>query len=155
MHGHLAKRYASNKRCVKCAFDQYGEGTGRPRQDARAAGQKFYAGRPCPQGHTKRYVSTGVCLECAYDGALSRSRQIRKSRPAWFSWHDAAAISRMRKIAAVMADVTGEPWELDHIIPIKGKKISGLHVAGNIQVMPRGENRRKSNSFNPQRQEVA
>lgn len=38
-------------------------------------------------------------------------------------------------------------WELDHIIPLRGKKVSGLHVWNNFQVIPRIENRAKRNTF--------
>ncbi|AZB63857.1 hypothetical protein EBL87_08950 [Cereibacter sphaeroides] len=144
-HGHVALRYTSNKRCVKCAYEGYGEGRWRHREQARTRGDQFYSGRPCPQGHTKRYASSGVCVECAKDRGLARSRAIRRSRPAWFSGHDAAAISRMRRIAEVMTEATGEPWEPDHILPLGGRNVCGLHVAANIQAMPRRLNRRKSN----------
>ncbi len=26
---------------------------------------KFFHGKPCPQGHTQRYISTGDCVFCA------------------------------------------------------------------------------------------
>lgn len=154
-HGHLAMRYTSNKRCVKCAYEGYGEGRGRARADARAVGEPFYQGRPCPRGHTKRYATTSVCFECARENSLARSRQERKAKPSWFSVHDASTISRTRKLADLMSEITGEPWELDHIVPIMGKNVCGLHVAGNIQAMPRSLNRRKSNRFETLEQEVA
>jgi hypothetical protein len=32
--------------------------------EAKAAGAKFYEGKPCPRGHTRRYVKTNDCAEC-------------------------------------------------------------------------------------------
>jgi len=37
---------------------------------------------------------------------------------------------------------------VDHIIPLQGKNISGLHVETNLQWLPVQENMRKGNSFN-------
>lgn len=40
-------------------------------------------------------------------------------------------------------------FQVDHIVPIKGKQVSGLHVPWNLRAITRGENVQKSNSFNP------
>lgn len=43
---------------------------------------------------------------------------------------------------------TNIKWHVDHIIPLNGKKVSGLHVWNNLRVIPAIENLRKNNSFN-------
>jgi len=41
-------------------------------------------------------------------------------------------------------------FEVDHIIPLNGKKVSGLHVLGNLQVIDKQFNRSKGNKFLPE-----
>lgn len=65
--------------------------------------------------------------------------------PGWFGeldelvMREAHAVARQREIA------TGIKWEVDHVVPLAGRKVCGLHVAANMQVIPMTDNRRKSN----------
>lgn len=42
-----------------------------------------------------------------------------------------------------------EGYEVDHIIPLRHPLVSGLHCIANLQYLPRLENRRKTNKWDP------
>jgi len=51
-------------------------------------------------------------------------------------------------LAAKTAGCT-EKFAVDHVIPLQGKLVSGLHVEGNLDIITVGDNCRKSNKFIP------
>ena len=71
----------------------------------------------------------------------------KKAVPPWFSeiddlvWREAQSLTRIR------LDATGIKWEADHMIPIKAKTASGLHVWNNCQVIPAQLNAMKKNKL--------
>lgn len=56
-----------------------------------------------------------------------------------FIMNEAADLARRREIE------TGIPWHIDHIYPLLGRKVSGLHCGLNIQVIPAYLNLYKKN----------
>lgn len=71
--------------------------------------------------------------------AKEAARRARKLK-ATPKWADLAAIKRFYENCP-------KGYEVDHIVPLKGKEICGLHVLGNLQYLPTSENRRKGNKY--------
>lgn len=44
---------------------------------------------------------------------------------------------------------TGFEWEVDHIVPLQGRAVCGLHTEHNLAVIPKRENRSKGNRYWP------
>ena len=64
------------------------------------------------------------------------------------AWSDADAIKSLYTEAHRLTAETGEQHHVDHIIPLQGVLVSGLHVENNLQVLTAYDNLSKSNTFN-------
>ena len=75
-------------------------------------------------------------------GAKRRAAQMQRT-PAWSDFEATAMIYAMAEVAKV----TWPDVEVDHILPLQGGTVSGLHVPNNLRVIPLAANRSKGNSF--------
>jgi len=75
--------------------------------------------------------------------ACKRAAKINRS----VSWAGNSKIAEFYKEACRLSSVTGIPHHVDHIIPLQGALVSGLHVETNLQVLPGVDNIRKRNKF--------
>lgn len=62
-------------------------------------------------------------------------------------WADQWFIDEIYDLAKLRTEMTGINWHVDHIIPLQGKLVCGLHVETNLQVIPGYENYKKNNKF--------
>ncbi len=79
--------------------------------------------------------------------ADTRKRQAAKLK-ATPSWADLDQIQRIYKACAKITEQTGIEHHVDHIIPLKGKDVCGLHVENNLAIIPARMNLVKSNKYN-------
>ena len=69
----------------------------------------------------------------------------RNRKPKWIKDVFVEEIKVWYKRAKMLNQFTGQKWEVDHIVPLNGKNVSGLHVPWNLQLLTKKQNRDKSN----------
>lgn len=109
-----------------------------------------------PYNHNRKVT----CIECekamakrprgnsetrAARQAAHTSKRRRRTRIALPSWVDLDEIAKFYIKAREISKATGIKHHVDHIYPIKGKMVCGLHVPWNLQILPWRDNIVKSN----------
>lgn len=164
--GHHAKRNVGNRECRSCvnakrkanpekqrAKDRRRNGTERRRhasresykrnaEKRRAADRERYAAEA--EARKARALAWARANPAKRRVMTAQARRwIRQATPIWLS-------SEQRElIRAIYRDAATRPgkWEVDHIIPLRGKGVRGLHVPWNLRVITAKENRKKGNRY--------
>jgi len=97
----------------------------------------------------KDWRDRNVAKQNSYS-AFRRATKIQAT-PPWIGPEE--AINEAYETARERSKSTGIPWNVDHIIPLKGKIVCGLHcglhVLENLRVIPEKTNHQKGNRYAP------
>lgn len=80
-----------------------------------------------------------------HHSAKRRAERSNRTPP----WADLGKIRELHREAQRLTRETGTPHHVDHVIPLQGETVSGLHVHTNMQILTGSENSRKRNRFDP------
>jgi hypothetical protein len=78
--------------------------------------------------------------------ATRRAAKLRRT-PAWLTEFDKLKIKCLYQLAAMRNRESGQKWHVDHIIPLQGELVSGLHVPSNLRVILATENLSKNRHY--------
>jgi hypothetical protein len=158
-HGHVAERFVSSFQCVTCTTERVvawqkaypdlaaekharwkAKNPGLPAK--RAA--EWYANNTARAKVAQRQYRDNNPEKMRHLSAKARADKFWRT-PAWLTDEDRWLIEEVYDLAVQRNDCTGIEWHVDHIVPLRGKYVSGLHVPDNLQVIPAKDNLRKSN----------
>ena len=96
----------------------------------------------------KTYAQSNKDKVNAKAGAYRASKQ--KATPEWLTDTHKAHMKRTYALSDMMTEATGVPYHVDHIVPLNGENVCGLHVPWNLQALRADLNMIKSNKYDPQ-----
>ena len=81
--------------------------------------------------------------------ANTRMRQAAKlnATPPWLNEDHKFMLEEIYELRDLRTQATGVVHHVDHIVPLRGAEVCGLHVPWNLQVIPASDNIRKGNSY--------
>ena len=74
----------------------------------------------------------------------TRRAKLRQAMPDWV---DRRAVSAIYRKASELWAATGVEHHVDHVVPLSGKVVCGLHVPWNLQILTAAANLRKGQSL--------
>ena len=142
-HGHLSERYTSTADCVECTnlnTKSWVDKNPTKRKQIRKKSRLK---------HIKKSREASIAWTSANPGRnrayVAKYNAAKKKRTP--AWANLKKIERIYELAAWASRFTNEPIEVDHIIPLQGELISGLHVENNLQLLPKSANCGKGNRY--------
>ena len=159
--GHFSDRYTSSKHCVQCKTKQ-AKDWAKENFDAKSDIKKAYRARnklniKHKDAEYRKVNAAQIYLvskkwnaqnkkKCVEYATRNRIKRLDRF-PSWVTKMEKVKIASLYDTARKLTVVLGVKHHVDHIIPLRGKKVSGLHVLANLQILTANENMKKSNVY--------
>jgi hypothetical protein len=145
-HGHIADRRSATGECIACRAANLA--AWRKKNPAKVKSHNCtqyqkHSGKI--KASIKEWAKNNPTKVLVYTRASQTKKRMRS--PKWLTADEKWMIAQAYELAALRTKMFGFPWHVDHVIPLQGKTVSGLHTPYNLQVIPGAENIRKSNIF--------
>jgi hypothetical protein len=158
--GHIAPRKAKGA-CIECMKEDWAKDNAKrslsPKSKAaKDAGRRYYERNrdsviaraqartsEAKQNYRRKHKERNP--ELYKELVNCRRRRFRLATPCWLTPEDKLEIRIKYRTAIEVSRLTGTRHAVDHIIPLQGESVSGLHVPWNLQVIPQEVNLKKSN----------
>lgn len=105
----------------------------------------YEANKETKREYQRRYNANNKPKRSAYQ-AKRRALKLNAT-PKWLTKEDKAFIQLLYEVCSWMKEVFEEEFHVDHIVPLKGENVCGLHIPCNLQVILARENLVKSNKL--------
>ena len=160
VRGHIALRKTKGS-CLECVKEDWAVDNERRKEKpkteaAKAAGKRYYeknrqaviaraAARPAEEKRRLQAEYKDRNVDVVRADTSGRKRRHREATPKWLTPAERLQMRNLYVQARKMTELTRERYVVDHIVPLRGESVCGLHVPWNLRVITQEENLKKSN----------
>lgn len=134
-----------HKERMKAKYHELAQDTSYKEREAERI-RAFWAANPEAKKQCGQNYAATHTAQLRAHANKHRAAKVNRT-PAWLTEDDFWMMEQAYDIAQKRTRMLGSPWHVDHIVPLHGELVSGLHVPHNLQVIPAWDNRSKSNRF--------
>lgn len=161
INGHFAHRYTATTICVECKketfrkqylnnkdrwLSYYKKWYAENREYVTNKASKYREAFPEKVKETlKKYRELHKEDHCSRERI--RAMRKRNAAPVWLSEDQKGIIEHIYNCAKALTKVSGIKMAVDHIVPLKGKTVCGLHVPWNLRVIDVVSNSKKHSNL--------
>ena len=146
VHGHVDERLVVNKTCLTCSAISSEKAKAKKPQKYHMLRKDWRQSNPTKSAaYTRKYIAKNKGERNLWTANYRSAKDTRQP-----SWLNAGHLFEMESIYNYCAALrsAGLDYHVDHIVPLRGDNVSGLHVPWNLQVITGSENMSKGNRFN-------
>jgi hypothetical protein len=160
VRGHIALRKTKGS-CLECVKEDWAVDNDRRKEKpkteaAKAAGKRYYeknrqaviaraAARPVEEKRRLQAEYKDRNVDVVRADTSVRKRRHREATPKWLTPAERLQMRDLYVQARKLTELTRERYVVDHILPLRGEAVCGLHVPWNLRVITQDENLKKSN----------
>lgn len=112
--------------------------------DKLQANRSWYSSNKESRGAYNKEWRNNNVAECRARNMLRYANK-KHATPPWLTSQDKLAIEKFYIDARQLETLTGKKYHVDHIVPLQGENVCGLHVPWNLQILEASENIKKGN----------
>jgi 5-methylcytosine-specific restriction endonuclease McrA len=162
VRGHIALRKTKGS-CVECVREDWAVDNERRKEKpkteaAKAAGKRYYeknrqaviaraSARPTEEKRRLQAEYKSRNVDVVRADTSVRKRRHREATPKWLTPEERLQMRDLYIQARKLTELTRERYVVDHIVPLRGEEVCGLHVPWNLRVITQEENLKKSNKL--------